>query len=71
MATTSHAEEAGFEADVNELTDSNNGPEYALEDRPPTNEQEQNDLAGAQKKGGNSEGRRWLMKKVAYIESVS
>ncbi|MEG3168162.1 hypothetical protein U1737_08165 [Sphingomonas sp. LB3N6] len=51
MVTAPQAEEPGFEADVNELPDDNNGPEDTLEDKPIAGEQEPNDLEEAQKEG--------------------
>ena len=51
MVTAPQAEEPGFEADVNELPDDNNGPEDALEDKPVADEQKSNDLEEAQKEG--------------------
>lgn len=51
MVTAPQAEEPGFEADVNELPDDNNGPEDSLEDKPVVDEQEPNDLEEAQKEG--------------------
>jgi hypothetical protein len=51
MMTTPQAEEPGFEADVNELPDDNNGPEDSLEDKPVADEQKSNDLEEAQKEG--------------------
>jgi len=44
-------EEPGFETDVNELPDSNNGPEDRLEDKPSPDTQNSNDLQEAQKEG--------------------
>jgi len=51
MVTAPQAEEPGFEADVNELPDDNNGPEDTLEDKPVADEQKSNDLEEAQKEG--------------------
>jgi len=51
MMPTPQAEESGFEADVNELPDDDNGPEDTLEDKPVSDEQEPNDLEEAQKQG--------------------
>ncbi len=51
MVTTPQAEEPGFEADVNELPDDNNGPEDTLEEKPVADEQKSNDLEEAQKEG--------------------
>ena len=51
MVTALQDEEPGFEADVNELPDGNNGPEDTLEDKPVADEQEPNDLEEAQKEG--------------------
>ncbi|TCM04759.1 hypothetical protein [Sphingomonas sp. PP-CC-3G-468] len=51
MVTAPQAEEPGFEADVNELPDGNNGPEDTLEDKPVADEQEPNDFEEAQKEG--------------------
>ena len=51
MVTTPQAEEPGFESDVNELPDDNNGPEDTLEDKPVADEQKPNDLEEAQKEG--------------------
>lgn len=51
MMTAPQDEELGFEADVNELPDDNNGPEDTLEDKPVADEQEPNDLEEAQKEG--------------------
>ena len=44
-------EEPGFETDVNELPDSNNGPEDSLEDKPSRDAQNSDDLEEAQKEG--------------------
>jgi hypothetical protein len=44
-------EEPGFETEVNELPDSNNGPEDSLEDKPVPDAQNSDDLEGAQKEG--------------------
>ncbi len=44
-------EEPGFETDVNELPDSNNGPEDSLEDKPSRDAQNPDDLEEAQKEG--------------------
>ena len=44
-------EEPGFETDVNELPDSNNGPEDSLEDKPSPAAQTSDDLEVAQKEG--------------------
>ncbi|MES3082207.1 hypothetical protein [Sphingomonas faeni] len=49
MVTTPQAEEPGFESDVNELPDDNNGREDTLEDKPIADEQEPSDLEDAQK----------------------
>ena len=43
-------EEPGFEIDVNELPDSDNGPEDSLEDKPP-NASNPDNLMEAQKEG--------------------
>ncbi|MES3154642.1 hypothetical protein [Sphingomonas faeni] len=51
MVTALQAEEPGFEADVNELPDDNNGLEDTLEDKPVADEPEPNDLEKAQKEG--------------------
>ena len=51
MVTAPRAEEPGFEADVNELPDDNNGPEDTLEDKPVADEQKSNDIEEAQKEG--------------------
>ena len=51
MMTAPQDEEPGFEADVNELPDDNNGTEDTLEDKPVADEQEPNDLEEAQKEG--------------------
>ena len=51
MVTAPQAEEPGFEADVNELPDDNNGLEDTLEDKPVVDEQESNDLEQAQNEG--------------------
>ncbi|MDQ0840078.1 hypothetical protein [Sphingomonas faeni] len=51
MMTAPQAEEPGFEADVNELPDDNNGKEDTLEDKPVADEQNSNDLEEAQKEG--------------------
>ena len=51
MVTTLQDEEPGFETDVNELSDGNNGPEDTLEDKPIADEQNPNDLEEAQKEG--------------------
>jgi hypothetical protein len=51
MVTTPQAEEPGFETDVNELPDDNNGPEDTLEDKQAADEQKANDLEEAQKDG--------------------
>ncbi len=51
MVTAPQAEEPGFEADVNELPDGNNGPEDTLKDKSVADEQEPNDLEEAQKEG--------------------
>ena len=47
----SQDEEPGFETDVNELPDSNNGPEDSLEDKPSPDTQNSNDLQEAQTEG--------------------
>ncbi|RYF08956.1 MAG: hypothetical protein EOO77_24760 [Oxalobacteraceae bacterium] len=47
----SQDEEPGFETDVNELPDSNNGPEDSLEDKPSPDAQNSGDLEEAQKEG--------------------
>ena len=47
----SQDEEPGFETDVNELPDSNNGPEDSLEDKPSAESQNSGDLEEAQKEG--------------------
>lgn len=44
-------EEPGFETDVNELPDSNNGPEDSLEDKPSPETQQPDDIEEAQKQG--------------------
>ena len=44
-------EEPGFETDVNELPNSNNGPEDSLEDKPSSETQNPDDLEDAQKEG--------------------
>lgn len=44
-------EEPGFETDVNELPDSNNGPEDSLEEKPSPDVQNSDDLEEAQKEG--------------------
>lgn len=44
-------EEPGFETDVNELPDSNNGPEDSLEDKPSPNAPISDDLEEAEKEG--------------------
>ena len=46
-----HDEEPGFETDVNELPDSNNGPEDSVEDKPSPDAQNSDDLEEAQKDG--------------------
>jgi len=51
MAITPQDEEHGFETDVNELSDDNNGPEDALKDKPIADEQNPNNLEEAQKEG--------------------
>jgi len=51
MVTTPQAEEPGFEADVDELSDGNNEPEDTLEDKPIADAQKPNDLEEAQKEG--------------------
>jgi len=51
MAITPQDEEPGFETDVNELSDGNNGPEDTLEDEPIADEQKPDDLEEAQKEG--------------------
>ncbi len=51
MVTAPQAEEPGFEVNVNELPDGNNGPEDTLVDKPVADEQEPNDLEEAQKEG--------------------
>jgi hypothetical protein len=51
MVTAPQAEEPGFEADVNELPDDNNGPEDTLEDKSVADEHKSNDLEEAQKDG--------------------
>ena len=51
MAITPQDEEPGFETDVNETSDGNNGPEDTLEDKPIADEQNPNDLEEAQKEG--------------------
>jgi hypothetical protein len=51
MVTAPQAEEPGFEADVNELPDDNNGPEGTIEDKPIADEQKPDDLEEAQKEG--------------------
>jgi hypothetical protein len=47
----SQDEEPGFETDVNELPDSNNGPEDSLEDKASPDAQKSDDLEEAQKEG--------------------
>lgn len=44
-------EEPGFETDVNELPDSNNGPEDSLEDKPSPETKQPDDIEEAQKEG--------------------
>lgn len=51
MVTTPQDEEPGFETDVNELSDGNNGPEDTLEDKSIADEQKPSDLEEAQKEG--------------------
>ncbi|RMB39424.1 MULTISPECIES: hypothetical protein [unclassified Sphingomonas] len=51
MPITPHDEEPGFETDVNELPDSDNGPEDSLEDKPAQDVQRSDDLEEAQKEG--------------------
>lgn len=51
MVTTPQAEQPGFETDVNELPDGNNGPEDTLEDKPIAEDQNPGDLGEAQKEG--------------------
>lgn len=51
MVTTPQDEEPGFETDVNELSDSNNGLEDTLEDKPIADKQKLEDLEQAQKEG--------------------
>jgi len=51
MAITPQEEEPGFETDVNELSDGNNGPEDTLEDELIADEQKPDDLEEAQKEG--------------------
>lgn len=51
MAITPQDEELGFETDVNELSDGNNGPEDTLEDESIDDEQNPNNLEEAQKEG--------------------
>jgi hypothetical protein len=51
MVTAPQAEEPGFETDVNELPNDNNGPEDTLEDKQAADEQKANDLEEAQKDG--------------------
>ena len=51
MPITPHDEEPGFETDVNELSNGNNGPEDTLEDKPIADEQKPDDLEEAQKEG--------------------
>jgi hypothetical protein len=51
MVTALQDEEPGFEADVDELPDDNNGLEDTLEDKPAADEQKPNDLEEAQKEG--------------------
>ncbi|MES3057716.1 hypothetical protein O6V14_18950 [Sphingomonas faeni] len=46
-------EEPGFETDVNELPDSNNGPEDSVEDKSSLDEQNSDDLEEAQKEGAD------------------
>ena len=51
MAITPQDEEPGFETDVNELSDGNNGLEDTLEDKPIADKQKPDDLEQAQKEG--------------------
>ena len=51
MAITPRDVKPGFETDVNELSDGNNGPEDTLEDKPIADEQNPNNLEEAQKEG--------------------
>lgn len=44
-------EEPGFETDVNELPDSNNGPEDSLEYKPSPETKQPDDIEEAQKEG--------------------
>jgi len=48
-----HDEEPGFETDVNELPDGNNGPEDSLEDKPSPDGQNSDGLKEAQKEGAD------------------
>jgi len=50
MAATQD-EEPGFETDVNELPDSNKGPEDSVEDKNPVEKQNSHDIEEAQKEG--------------------
>ncbi len=50
MAATQD-EEPGFETDVNELPDSNKGPEDSFEDKHPVEKQISQDIEEAQKEG--------------------
>lgn len=51
MVTAPQDGEPGFETDVNELPDGNNGLEDTLEDKPLADGQSPNDLEEAQKAG--------------------
>ena len=51
MATTPQDEEPGFETDVNELTEDDNGSEDTLEEKPNPSDQDPADLEEAQKDG--------------------
>lgn len=51
MATTPRDEEPGFETDVNELTEDDNGREDTLEEKPGPSDQDPADLEEAQKDG--------------------
>jgi len=50
MAATQD-EEPGFETDVNELPDSNKGPDDSVEDKHPVEKQNSHDIEEAQKEG--------------------
>jgi hypothetical protein len=51
MATTPRDEEPGFETDVNELTEDDNGSEDTLEEKRGPGDQDPADLEEAQKNG--------------------